>query len=252
MTPDALTVDPLTPAPILRRYEPHELHRDGYPLDWHRCTMCAGTRVHGSGACPRCLGAGSAKELVRCMADHRCLRCGHRYVAGTTEPEWSRCDDACTHGGPFRWVSADGEVLLATNAERPNRVHPDDWLALTKHKAPEMMGGMRSLYFERDPRLEAQWRILTVHHLQTGQEAKADLRWWNLASLCQRCHLTIQGKVQLPKPWIYEHTEWFKPHAAGYYAWAILDQDITRRAALERQDELLALEHRQHSLLGRS
>ena len=33
---------------------------------------------------------------------------------------------------------------------------------------------------------------LTVHHL-TGD--KANMRWWNLAPLCQRCHLHIQGKV---------------------------------------------------------
>lgn len=35
---------------------------------------------------------------------------------------------------------------------------------------------------------------------------------------CERCHLTIQAKVVMERYWMFEHTEWFKPHAAGYYA----------------------------------
>jgi hypothetical protein len=41
-------------------------------------------------------------------------------------------------------------------------------------------------------------------------------------------------------PW--EHTEWFRPYAAGWYAYAYLGQDITREEAEARLDELLALE----------
>jgi len=56
---------------------------------------------------------------------------------------------------------------------------------------------------------------LTVHHLDMNP---ANCRWWNLAALCQRCHLYIQAKVVLPRVWMFEHSEWFKPHVAGYYA----------------------------------
>ena len=87
--------------------------------------------------------------------------------------------------------------------------------------------------------VEARWRILTVHHLNG---AKHDLRWWNLASLCQRCHLYVQRKVVMERVYIWEHTEWFKPHAAGWYAAAYLGENLTREQTMARLDELLALE----------
>lgn len=39
---------------------------------------------------------------------------------------------------------------------------------------------------------------------------------WNLAGLCQRCHLRIQGRVFLPQSYMLEHSDWFKPHLEGY------------------------------------
>lgn len=65
---------------------------------------------------------------------------------------------------------------------------------------------------EHDP---ANGYCLTVHHL-TGD--KANDRWWNLAALCQRCHLTIQAKVIMHRQWYLPHSDWFKPYVAGYYA----------------------------------
>lgn len=47
----------------------------------------------------------------------------------------------------------------------------------------------------------------------------ANNRWWNLGALCQRCHLRIQGKVVMERPWLWEHSEWFRPYVAGYYAY---------------------------------
>ena len=57
--------------------------------------------------------------------------------------------------------------------------------------------------------------ILTVHHLDLNPQNNA---WWNIPALCQRCHLSIQGRVVMEQPWMFEHSEWFKPYAAGYYA----------------------------------
>lgn len=54
---------------------------------------------------------------------------------------------------------------------------------------------------------------LTVHHLDNN---KSNCEPWNLAVLCQRCHLHIQGKVFLPQFYMFEHSEWFKPHLEGY------------------------------------
>jgi hypothetical protein len=85
-------------------------------------------------------------------------------------------------------------------------------------------------------------RILTVHHLRLGHDAKRDLRWWNLAALCQRCHLQVQGKVVMERIWPWEHSDWFKPYAAGWYAFAYLSEDLTREEVMPRLGELLALE----------
>lgn len=56
---------------------------------------------------------------------------------------------------------------------------------------------------------------LTVHHLDMNP---ANCRWWNLAALCQRCHLHIQSKVVMERVWMFDHTPWFRPYVAGYYA----------------------------------
>lgn len=57
---------------------------------------------------------------------------------------------------------------------------------------------------------------LTVHHLDGD---KSNSRWWNLLALCQRCHLQIQAKVHPEQSYLWEHSEWFKPYAAAFYAW---------------------------------
>jgi hypothetical protein len=57
--------------------------------------------------------------------------------------------------------------------------------------------------------------MLTVHHLDMNP---ANCEWWNIPALCQKCHLQIQHKVVMEQPYMFEHSEWFKPYAAGYYA----------------------------------
>ncbi|MEE8607882.1 MAG: HNH endonuclease signature motif containing protein [Nitrospiraceae bacterium] len=58
-------------------------------------------------------------------------------------------------------------------------------------------------------------RVLTVHHLLPD---KGNCEWWNLAALCQVCHLVIQAKVDLKQGFLFpeRHSEWFKKHLAGY------------------------------------
>lgn len=58
--------------------------------------------------------------------------------------------------------------------------------------------------------------VLTVHHLD-GNKSNCEL--WNLAALCQRCHLRIQGRVKMDQMFfedILDVSEWFKPHLAGF------------------------------------
>ena len=64
------------------------------------------------------------------------------------------------------------------------------------------------------PHDPAHGYCLTVHHLDGN---KSNNEKWNLAVLCQRCHLAIQGKVFLPQSFMFEHSDWFKPHVDGYY-----------------------------------
>lgn len=140
------------------------------------------------------------KHAVREAAGNRCIRCLHPYKCGekrADKGEWTACDEQCRHDGPVR--------------------------------SPYIVG--------EEPITEAQWRILTVHHLDGD---KLNCRWWNLAALCQRCHLTIQGRVNMQQHWAFEHSGWFKPHAAGYYAHR-MGLELTREQVMERLEELLAI-----------
>ena len=256
---------------MFRVYEPWECGNDGYPEVWHRCRECGGTGtepvvMHSEEpaiACWSCEGAGSVKNLVRQHADFRCIRCHHPYRAGedgvwveeivardfvgkqvedpgrlfddlpevaakigwtkgakvgkTKRVQYSACDGRCDHPGPVRW-RPDGEgwhpATHATNSE------------------------VRSLV-DNGYRVEAAWRILTVHHLNGH---KHDLRWWNLESLCQRCHLSVQSRVIMERRYPFDHSDWFKPYVAGFYAYKYEGRDISREEAEDRMDDLLKYE----------
>lgn len=81
--------------------------------------------------------------------------------------------------------------------------------------------------------------VLSVHHADGN---KANCAWWNLLALCQRCHLRFQGRVNPETPYFLEHSEWYKPYVAGFYAMKYLKLDLTREEVTARQEELLALE----------
>jgi hypothetical protein len=189
-----------------RVYTTDECGPDGYPLAWHTIT-----------GYPLAVGIG-VKDLVREQAGNRCQRCGHPYVKGAGE--WSACDERCMHVGPMRGVFADGRRTPA-------------WLHVDTLNDPDLVGR------------EAQWRILTVHHL-TG--VKADLRWWNLAALCQRCHLQVQRRVVMDRPWPWPHTEWFQVHAAAWYSLKYEGRELDRDEALEHLDNLLKMGARHESV----
>ena len=67
---------------------------------------------------------------------------------------------------------------------------------------------------ERCKRLHdpAKGYALTIHHLDNDKSNCAE---WNLAALCQRCHLTIQGRVEMRQDYALPHTEWMQPHVDG-------------------------------------
>jgi hypothetical protein len=197
-----------------RLYADHELGGDDYPPEWHE----------------------TIKHTVRAEADHRCVRCGHRFVTKSAalalgvDPspgEWSPCDDQCSHGGEIRTWVLDGDG-------------PDgEWYETTA------LWPVCDLLASSAATIEARYRVLTVHHLDG---VKANCRWWNLAALCQRCHLEIQGKVVLDKPWPWPHTQWMRPYVAGFYALKYLDEDLPVRPAEDRIAELLEIGRREEAV----
>lgn len=202
---------------LLRVYlDPDEIGLDGYPYAWHLLPD-QDERV-------------GIKDIIREHAGHRCERCGHPYRKGEHgRGEWTPCDRHCTHGGPVRFREAGW---------------PDDSPWGVEHEHIPMTASEARLDYQRGSEIvrwdiQARWRILTVHHLNG---IKYDCRWWNLAALCQRDHLTIQGRVVMNRVYALEHSEWFKPHAAGWYAASYLGEDLTREETMARLDELLALE----------
>jgi len=56
-------------------------------------------------------------------------------------------------------------------------------------------------------------RVLTVHHLDGDKSNSAR---WNLAALCQRCHLSIQARVDWHQGYLYEHSPWMQRHVEMY------------------------------------
>lgn len=201
------------PNELLRLYAPElECGSDGYPYAWHE----------------------SIKHEVRAAAGHRCVRCGHPYPPGIAADhprgEWTPCDELCDHDGPGRHEPTVIDRKPAPEG-MPAFISDDGWVHFDNADVP--------WFVDRGIVIEARWRILTVHHLDAR---KWNCLWWNLAALCQRCHLQIQGKVRMAQTYPFEHAEWFKPYAAGYYAWGYLGQTLGRSETMERLDELLALE----------
>jgi hypothetical protein len=80
--------------------------------------------------------------------------------------------------------------------------------------------------------------VLTVHHLDGNKSNCAD---WNLAALCQRCHLRVQGRVKMDQLFfveILDVAEWFKPHLAGFLvAKKIAGTATSRRYERSNDDE---------------
>lgn len=65
---------------------------------------------------------------------------------------------------------------------------------------------------------------LTVHHLDLD---KSNCEDWNLAALCQRCHLHIQQTIVWEQEYLFEHSEWMEPHVEGYHAQRARDMHKT-------------------------
>lgn len=119
-------------------------------------------------------------------------------------------------------------------ARKSTTDYPSDWKEIAKRVKDEAGWKCVRCGHAHDPKTGYS---LTVHHLDISP---ANCEWWNLAPLCQRCHLQIQAKVVMERPWMLPHSEWFKPYVAGYYA-KQHGQPTERDYVLAHVDELIAL-----------
>jgi hypothetical protein len=79
---------------------------------------------------------------------------------------------------------------------------------------------------------------LTVHHLDGDKSNNA---WWNRLALCNSCHLNVQSRVIVDRPWLFAHSEWFIPYVCGFYASYYGRVEITRADAEADPSRWLAL-----------
>ena len=149
-------------------------------------------------------------EKTKNLAGWRCVRCDH------------------PHESPKERIPCDAQCDLTR--------HPEVTEVATRYY--EKYGEHVEPVYGRIWPNQRQ-RVLTVHHLDGD---KGNSAWWNLAALCQVCHLQIQGRVEMRQRYILEHSDWFKPYVAGYYAKTYQDRHLTREEVMAELDELLQLE----------
>ncbi len=91
--------------------------------------------------------------------------------------------------------------------------YPKDWPAIAKRIKDSSDWKCERCNHKHEP--ETGY-CLTVHHLDGDKSNCAD---WNLAALCQRCHLQVQGRVRMNQRFfesILEVSDWFEPRLEGY------------------------------------
>ena len=96
--------------------------------------------------------------------------------------------------------------------------YPPDWPEIAREVKEAAGWRCERCHHVHEP---AAGYTLTVHHLDMD---KPNVARWNLAALCQRCHLRIQGKVDFEQQYMLPHSAWMVPHAKtngkydGFYA----------------------------------
>jgi hypothetical protein len=113
---------------------------------------------------------------------------------------------------PCRAKRLSGKKTMEIQTEQ-RATYPDNWKDIAKRIKDA--AGWKCERCKEPHRVEGAF-VLTVHHLDGNKANCAD---WNLAALCQRCHLKIQGRVKMNQMFFAEilHvSEWFKPHLEGY------------------------------------
>lgn len=87
--------------------------------------------------------------------------------------------------------------------------YPDDWSDIAKRVKDAANWHCVRCGHVHDVR---SGHTLTVHHFD-GDKGNCDL--WNLMALCQRCHLSVQARVDPSQGLMHEPAAWVIPHIVG-------------------------------------
>lgn len=94
--------------------------------------------------------------------------------------------------------------------------YPNNWLKIAEQLKKEKNYTCERCKHRHEP---DKGYTITVHHLDGNP---SNCKRWNLAVLCQRCHLKVQAYVKLHNELeqmnfpFYEPAEWLIPHLRGY------------------------------------
>ncbi len=144
---------------------------------------------------------------VKAHHGNRCERCGH-----PNEKPWKG------RHFPIRALPLDHESMQLPEAERADLGYCGQCrtvydITIVDVDAPCYYGEPAPCDDRCTHRTnDKKQRVLTVDHLD-GDKANND--GWNLAALCQSCHLSVQGRVRMEQTYAFRHTEWMRPHVEG-------------------------------------
>lgn len=123
--------------------------------------------------------------------------------------------------------------------------YPADWPEIARQVKADAGGRCVRCNRHHDPE---NGYTLTVHHLDMNPANNA---WWNLLPLCQRCHLSVQARVVIERPWVMTaHSEWFKPYAGGYFSWKYLGREASRDEVESNLDWFVDIERRAFGMVS--
>lgn len=89
--------------------------------------------------------------------------------------------------------------------------YPDDWKQIADEVKADADGCCIRCGHPHDP---PAGYTLTVHHFNGD---KSVCERWNLMPLCQRCHLSVQARVDPEQPLMFMPSSWCLPYIAGFY-----------------------------------
>lgn len=118
---------------------------------------------------------------------------------------------------PINWPAIAKAVKDAANWRCIRCLHPHEgaWKQSQKQKG-QVQPAQCDLACRHDD--DGKQRVLTVHHLDLN---KANVAWWNLAALCQACHLSVQARVDFHQFYMLDHTPWMRPYIKGWTTYQI-------------------------------